>query len=220
MSKKSFILHDDSLSILDKMTDQQAGIFIKAIYHYRKFGVLPELDFGIEMAVSPFINQLIRDNEKWRNIENRNKINGLKGGRPKTQINPENPVGYLESQNIPNKPKKAVNVNVNVNGNVSVNDNVTNLLSDFDKSEQEKINEWLKHKVERKQGYKPTGLKTLINRLKDDKKSGKSIITGIDFSMQNNYSGIFYPNQCYPPQTIKQTLKNCNSQLDMSNEEF
>ncbi len=62
----SFVLHKDSLSILEEMTDEQAGIFIKSIYHYRRFGTLPELDFGIEMAVTPFINQLVRDAEKSR----------------------------------------------------------------------------------------------------------------------------------------------------------
>jgi hypothetical protein len=41
-------------------------------------------------------------------VVNRNKNNGSKGGRPKTQDNPKNPVGYL-------KPKKADNDNGNDN---------------------------------------------------------------------------------------------------------
>ena len=37
-SNKSFILHKDSLSILDQLTDQQAGKLFKALYEYQKEG--------------------------------------------------------------------------------------------------------------------------------------------------------------------------------------
>ena len=36
--KKSFILFVDSLGILEEMTDEQAGKFIKIIYQYQKTG--------------------------------------------------------------------------------------------------------------------------------------------------------------------------------------
>jgi hypothetical protein len=55
--------------------------------------------------------QLINmDNKYQENIVNRNKNNGLKGGRPKTQDKPNNPMGFLETQITLNE-----NVNVNVN---------------------------------------------------------------------------------------------------------
>jgi hypothetical protein len=53
--------------------------------------------------------QLINmDNKYQENIVNRNKNNGLKGGRPKTQDKPNNPMGFLETQ-------ITLNENVNVN---------------------------------------------------------------------------------------------------------
>ena len=68
--RKSFLLHLDSLCILDEMTSEQAGEFIKAIYHYQITGELPKLDFAIKMAITPFVNQFVRDAER-KDKENR-----------------------------------------------------------------------------------------------------------------------------------------------------
>lgn len=120
MAKNSFLLHVDSLVILDKMTDEQAGIFIKILYDYKKTGELPELDFAMNMAVTPFINQFSRDDSKYEKVVERNRDNGSKGGRPKE---PKEPSGLI---NNPLKPKKADNDNDSVNDkekeNVKVKD--------------------------------------------------------------------------------------------------
>ena len=100
-NSKSFILHKDSLFVLNEMTNEQAGKFIKSIFEYQISGKLPPLDFGLKMAVSPFINQFKRDQEKYQNIVERNKNNGSKGGRPK---NPKKPNGLFVN---PEEPKKA-----------------------------------------------------------------------------------------------------------------
>jgi hypothetical protein len=104
MNSKRFYLFKDSLSLLDKMTNEQAGIFIKSIYQYQITGKLPILDFGLDMAITPFINQFIRDDEAYKKVCERNKHNGLHGGRPTTQDNPDNPVGYLLTQDNPDNP--------------------------------------------------------------------------------------------------------------------
>jgi hypothetical protein len=125
--RKSFLIHIDSLKILEKMTDEQAGVFIKKIYEYQNTGSIKDLDFAMEMAIIPFLNQFERDNEKWKIKAEANKQNGSKGGRPKTQINQDNldkPSGLFEN---PIEAKKGVNVNVSVNGNV--NGNITNPLA-------------------------------------------------------------------------------------------
>lgn len=55
------------------------------------------------------------------------------------------------------------------------------------------IRDWLKYKKEKKQSYKLTGLKTLLNKLKGWKENnGDSyVIDAIENSICNNYSGIF-----------------------------
>lgn len=94
------------------MNNEQAGIFIKAVYHYQITGELMELDFGLKMAIAPFINQFKRDEEKYQNTVERNKINGSKGGRP---INPTKPKETQKTHSVNSKPKKADNDNVNDN---------------------------------------------------------------------------------------------------------
>lgn len=106
--KKSFIIHLDSLSVLNELTDEQAGALFKAIYQYH-LGNEPLLDFGLKMAFLPFRNQFKRDAAKYQSIIERNRMNGSKGGRPEKE-NPNNPVGLLATQitqDNPSKPKKA-----------------------------------------------------------------------------------------------------------------
>lgn len=80
-NRKSFIVHKDSLVILDEMSNEQAGIFIKSIKFYQEKGCLPELDFGLKMAITPFINQFQRDEENYKNTCEARKLAGSKGGK-------------------------------------------------------------------------------------------------------------------------------------------
>lgn len=102
MRKNSFILHIDSLDILSELTDEQAGLLFKAISQYQKTGET-NLDGIMKALFIPFKNQFDRDSEKYKKICERNKSNGLNGGRPKENKTQNNPVGYLETQTIPKK---------------------------------------------------------------------------------------------------------------------
>lgn len=62
--KKGFVIYNDSLSVLNKLTDEQAGKLFKAISSYHKDGSLPE-DNLISIVFEPFLNQFIRDEEKY-----------------------------------------------------------------------------------------------------------------------------------------------------------
>lgn len=117
--KKSHIFHVDSLVILDKMTNEQAGEFIKSAYYFMIHGELPECDFAIEMALTPFINQWGRDAEKWEVVRNKRIEAGAKGGKQKL------------ANASKSKQKTLVNVNGNVNVSVNVNDNVNITFGEF-----------------------------------------------------------------------------------------
>lgn len=111
--KTGFILHLDSLAVLDELTNEQAGILFKAIRDYN-LGKEPELDFAMKMAFLPFKNQFVRDSVKYDGVCERNKINGAKGGRPKKPKETE------ETQVVFEEPKKADNKNDNENRNNNI----------------------------------------------------------------------------------------------------
>lgn len=72
------------------------------------------------------------------------------------------------------------------------------------------ILEWLKYKSEKGQSYKPTGLKTFINGFL--KNSNGDIKTGremIDYSMSNNWAGLFKDNS----KQITHEIKTQNSNI-------
>ena len=117
MAKKSFLLHIDSLIVLPEMSNEQAGIFIKAIYHYQMTGELIELDFGLKMAITPFINQFKRDNEVYESTVNKRRIAGAKGGKQKV-------ANASKSKHKVAKVADNDNDNVNDNKNKNKNNNI------------------------------------------------------------------------------------------------
>jgi hypothetical protein len=80
--KKSFLLHIDSLDILDDLTNGQAGVLFKAIKAYQHDDDFP-IDSIVKIAFSPFKNQFIRDDEKYTKTCERRAIAGSKGGKQK-----------------------------------------------------------------------------------------------------------------------------------------
>lgn len=95
-NKKSFYLYNDSLKIEEKLTDEQLGKLFRAIIKYQE-GEEIELPFEIELVFDFFKNQFDRDLESYEKQCEKNKLNGSKGGRPKTQ-NQKNPSGFEITQ--------------------------------------------------------------------------------------------------------------------------
>ena len=114
MNKKSFILHVDSLDIVDDMSDDQAGQLLKAIKAFQH-GVEIELTPLVKMAFIPLKNQFIRDGIKYEKASEINRINGYKGGK-RTQANARKRK-RLQANQADND-----NDNDNDNGNVSKKD--------------------------------------------------------------------------------------------------
>jgi hypothetical protein len=101
--------------------------------------------------------------------------------------------------------------------------------SDLTDAENNAINYWLTYKQEKKQEYKPTGLKMLINTIKGHKNQGCNIQAAIEISISNNWQGIIYEKGYQqfgrytnptPQQQSKEILKNCNDGWEQFNEDF
>jgi len=80
--KKSFLIHIDSLDILDELTNEQCGELFKAIkaHHANQKIALSQL---VNIAFSPFKNQFIRDDEKYLKTCEARSLAGSMGGKQK-----------------------------------------------------------------------------------------------------------------------------------------
>ena len=80
--KKSFLIHKDSLHVLDELTDIEAGKLFKAIALYQ-YGEEIELDTLTKITFAPFKSQFNRDNEKYLKTCEARAASGSKGGLAK-----------------------------------------------------------------------------------------------------------------------------------------
>jgi len=71
--RKSFVIHIDSLDILDDLSDEQAGQLFKAIRSHQ-VGEEVELSPIVKIAFSPFKNQFGRDDEKYQKLCEKNRL--------------------------------------------------------------------------------------------------------------------------------------------------
>lgn len=96
--KNSFVLHHDTLSVINELTDEQSGKLIKEILQHSLYLNNPKeakkpsgLSGLLNAVFHPFEMQLNRDFEKYKAVALKNAENGKKGGRPKQIKNPTKP---------------------------------------------------------------------------------------------------------------------------------
>ena len=117
--KDSFILYTEQKEVINKLSDEQAGKLIKAIYEYVETEKMPELDPLLDIVIIPFKQNLDRNKEKYNKISEIRAKAGAKGGKQKKQ-----------KQTKESKCNDNDNVNENDNENVNVNDNDNENVSD------------------------------------------------------------------------------------------
>ncbi|MFT3994761.1 MAG: DUF6291 domain-containing protein [Dysgonomonas sp.] len=94
MTKKSFLIYKSFYEPIKSLSDEQMGRLFRSLFDYQ-INNIDCIDSDILMAYLFFKNQFILDERKYDKIVERNRNNGLKGGRPK---NPDNPVGSKKAE--------------------------------------------------------------------------------------------------------------------------
>ena len=113
MARDSFILYTEQKAVIDKLTDEQAGKIIKAIYEYVETDKMPQLDNILDLVITPFKLALDRNKAKYEKVSKVRAEAGAKGGKQKKQM-----------QTKESKCNDNDNDNENVNDNENNNDNV------------------------------------------------------------------------------------------------
>lgn len=98
--KESFVFFKSWKDAINGLPPDVRLEIYEAVVEYGTLGNVPDLKPMAAIAFNFIKNDLDRSAEKYAKIVERNKTNGKKGGRPK---NPENPVGFSETQEKHNK---------------------------------------------------------------------------------------------------------------------
>jgi len=125
-SKKSFLLYNDQIDIINELTDEQAGTLMKMVYRYSG-GESPDeiIDPTIKLTFIMLKSQIDRDKEKYDLQCKKNKENAIKRWEKRNAT---------ASDRMPPDAKYADTDNDNVTDTVT--DNVTD--TDFKDSQPEK----------------------------------------------------------------------------------
>lgn len=128
--RNSFVLYTDQRAVIDKLSNEQAGKLIKAIYEYASTGEMPELDDEIlNFVIIPIQQTLNRDFEKYSETVERRRKAGAKGGKQKVAnlanatFAKQTLANLPDNDNVNDNDSDSVNVSVNVNDNVRVKKN-------------------------------------------------------------------------------------------------
>ena len=131
-TQKSFILYQNYKKIFSRLSMEQRGQLISAIFDYNEKGSIDvELDEVCDIAFLIIQDTLDRDREAYEEKCRKNLENAKKGGRPRKNFFDQNTDGISENPKKPYNDNENDNVNENKNDNVidngsgSVNDNET-----------------------------------------------------------------------------------------------
>jgi hypothetical protein len=169
-NRKSFLLHIDSLDILDELTDEEAGQLFKAIHNYQK---CEELDIHglVRIAFSPFKNQFNRDNVKYENLCEKNRLIAVNRHSTKSTS------GRNGNQSLPKATKST--------------DNDSDSKNDSDSDSKDIVTRVFKHwclAMNKKSNTKLTdGRKKSVKARLKDGYSESDIITAIDSCSKSSY---------------------------------
>ena len=119
--KDSFILYTEQKAVIDKLTNEQAGKLIKAIYEYVATDQMPLLDNLLDLVITPIKTALDKNKEKYEEVSKIRAEAGSKGGKQKVakQAN-----ASKSKQSLANDSKCYDNDNEYVNENENDNENV------------------------------------------------------------------------------------------------
>lgn len=77
--KDSFILFTNQIEVMKRLTDEEAGKLIKAIYTYESTGTFPELEGILGAVAIQFKQTLDISDTKWEETKQKRSDAGKKG---------------------------------------------------------------------------------------------------------------------------------------------
>ena len=210
--KSSFVLYDKYEEQIKMLSDQQAGQLFKAIYACRLGQEMTIEDPAVAILWSVIRQQMAVDEQRYQEVCDKRRAAGQKGGRPAkmaAEIRPSGRPPQTEGEQMLSASEaNAFFASVpdpdgedESDGDIDKNNfppqapqEQTDWHERFSPAMGEKLDEWLAYKAEKRQKYKPQGLKTLFSKaLKEiDEYGEQAVMEVIDRSMSSGYQGIVW----------------------------
>lgn len=182
--KDSFILYTEQKEVIDKLSDEQAGKLIKAIYEYVETGQMPKLNALLEIVIIPFKQNIDRNANKYEETKKKRSEAGKIGAEVKKQMKAK----QANAKFVKNKQAdQADNVNDNENVNENVNDNDNDNVGDSCVDGLQEVIDFYSNNI----GFlNPYGLKILESYVAD--MSSELVIYAMQIACENNKKTISY----------------------------
>lgn len=114
--KDSFVLYASHLKLVDKLSDEQAGQLLKAIYRHTQGESVTELDPATDMLYSIIAEQLDKDRVKYDEVIEKRRQAGIASADKRTAKT--NKKEHMLTHDDTNQQEATDNVYVNDNDNV------------------------------------------------------------------------------------------------------
>lgn len=190
MALNSFNAYHSYLKSIEPLNDSERGRLFTALLEYSSTGIAPELR-GNERFVFPTMKEQIdRDREKYeaRCAQNSKNI----GIRWNTNVYDS----IRTNTNVSKDKDKDKDKDRPLRGNSAQGAQEPPKVSDYGFSPELEaaVTDWLAYKQERREAYKPTGLKSLLTQIKKAaaEYGDAAVIEIIRQSMSANYMGIVF----------------------------
>lgn len=171
-NKTSFVLYSDSKSIIDLLTNEQAGLLLKTLFAYVN-DENPKIDSSIALVFEMIKLQLKRDLKKWEKIKEGRSAAGKASAESK-RLAKLNEQKSTNSTNVDFVQQTSTNSTVSVNDSVSVSVSVSgneinkNNKNDVFLSELIISEEWLNVTgMQAPNKYKPDKVIVLLKKYND-----------------------------------------------------
>lgn len=154
--KKSFVLYSDQRSIIERLSNEQAGTLLKHIFSYVNDENPEDKDPMVMLAFEPIKLQLKRDLIKWEGIKG-NRSKAGKASAEARRLEKESQQTSTHSTHVDFVQQTSTHSTVNVNDNVTVNVNdiiPPNPLKGELTEKEKKFLEWFNNNLEIYNGKK------------------------------------------------------------------
>jgi hypothetical protein len=216
MAIEYFCCYHSYLEVMEQLNDTERGRLFTACLLYSKSGEVPELRGNERFVFPAFRSQIDRDIANYEEKCRKQAANAKKrwdatacDGMPTDAKHAKE----KEKEKEKTKEKEKDNTITPLPPKGGAAAQAEPDLSGLSFLVQDKVKQWLAYKSERREAYKPTGLKSLVSQIRNAANTygDAAVCSLIDTSMSNGYRGILFdrlPQQFKGSKGVSQEYAN------------